>query len=51
MLVAMMAKYIGYQGPIVGWEKDDLGWATIPSWWQHGAEAEAERVYIADQDP
>jgi hypothetical protein len=51
MLVAMIAKYIGYNGPIVGWEKDDLGWATIPSWWGHASEAEAERTYIADQDP
>jgi hypothetical protein len=45
LLVAVIAKYIGFSGPIVGWE-----WAhgrrTIPAWWPWERLSQARRRYM-----
>ena len=51
MIVALLARVVGYQGPIIGWTRDQNGqFEVAPSdWWQFQEDdrAEADRVYIA----
>ncbi|NUP12091.1 MAG: hypothetical protein HOW73_39095 [Polyangiaceae bacterium] len=46
LLVALVAKYVGYDGPIVGWEWIH-GRRRVPSWWDWKRSPEARRRYLA----
>jgi hypothetical protein len=48
LLIAAMAKYIGYTGPIVGWETNRQGWPTVPSWWTWDDDPLAHALFVAD---
>jgi hypothetical protein len=47
LLVALLAKYVGYSGPIVGWQLDDARWPTVPDWWPKEDAPEAHRRFVA----
>jgi hypothetical protein len=47
LLVALTAKYVGYTGPIVGWELDHSRWPAIPDWWPNQDAPEAHRSFVA----
>lgn len=46
VLAAAIAKYIGYSGPIVGWERDDMGALRVPEFWESGEIEEARRRFM-----
>lgn len=46
LLVAVIAKYLGFQGPIIGWEWV-RGCHKIPEWWTWDRLPEARRMYLA----
>jgi hypothetical protein len=50
LLVALVAKHIGYRGPILGWEQDKSRSEMIPAWWPHEDDVEAHRRYLALED-
>ena len=33
LLLALIAKAVGYDGPIRGYDKHDSGWPSVPDWW------------------
>ena len=42
LLAALIAQYVGFQGPIAGWVRDEYGHPLTPEWWPHaGSDAEA----------
>lgn len=48
LLVAVVAKHVGYEGPIVGWKWRN-GRRTIPAWWKWKAAPDAEIRYEVDE--
>ena len=36
LLLALIAKAVGYDGPIRGYDKHDSGWPSVPDWWHMG---------------
>jgi hypothetical protein len=49
LLVALIAKHVGYEGPIIGWELENGSW-SVPSWWPDGDHAEAHLRFLAQGD-
>jgi hypothetical protein len=35
LLAALVAKHVGFDGPIVGWARDERGNPAVPAWWPH----------------
>ncbi len=49
LLVAVVAKYVGYKGPIVDW-KWKTGRRAIPGWWAYEPIEEARRRFVVGDD-
>jgi hypothetical protein len=49
VLVAVIAKHVGYEGPIVGWEMAN-GRFTVPVWWPWKRLPAARRQYLISED-
>jgi hypothetical protein len=47
LLVALTAKYVGYTGPIAGWELDASRWPATPDWWPNQDAPGAHRSFVA----
>jgi len=47
MLVALLAKAVGYGGAINGWEIGRRGWPLEPEGWWSVSEADREQAQIA----
>lgn len=45
LLAALVAKHVGYQGPIVGPERDPQGRPIRPAWWPHSGEGATPKTY------
>ncbi len=41
LLAGAIAKHTGYGGPIVGWQRDEMGALQVPDFWQWGELEEA----------
>jgi hypothetical protein len=45
LLAAAIAKHTGYAGPIVGWERDNMGALRVPDFWKWEESEAAKRAY------
>jgi hypothetical protein len=50
LLAALVAKYVGFDGPIVGWERADGGGREVPPWWPHRGEGARRVRFVCERE-
>ena len=50
LLAALVAKYVGFDGPIVGCERADGGGRQIPPWWPHRGEGARSVRFLCERE-
>ena len=49
LLGAVVAKAVGYAGPVLGWKRDEMGYRTELAWWPQLDDPQTETVYVAER--
>ncbi len=49
LLIAAIARHVGYDGPIVGWGRGKYNERLVPAWWSVADAASAHTIFIADE--